>query len=115
MGCLVMGTGEDREQAAGLLKKHGLAQTVFLAGDLDHEMCLALMGRSAVFVRPTYRDGDSISVREAMLLGVPVVASNVGTRPEGTILFEAGDVNGLVEKMAGVVEPRARLGSKNES
>src|SRR6185503_11969747 len=58
-----------------------------------------LMARSAVFVRPTFRDGDSISVREAVSLGVPVVASNVGSRPDGVALFEAGDISGLVEQI----------------
>jgi glycosyltransferase involved in cell wall biosynthesis len=77
---------------------------MYLAGDLDHQMCLALMGRSNVFVRPTFRDGDSISVREAVALGVPVVASNVGTRPDGVCVFEAGDVNGLVRAVESMIE-----------
>jgi glycosyltransferase involved in cell wall biosynthesis len=94
-----MGTGERREEAAALIGQRGLAENIYLAGDLDHELCLALMARSDVFVRPTFRDGDSISVREATSLGVPVVASNVGTRPQGTFLFEAGDVDGLVRQL----------------
>jgi glycosyltransferase involved in cell wall biosynthesis len=99
IGCLVMSTGEDREEAARLVTKHRLDDAMLLAGDLDHELCLALMARSAVFVRPTFRDGDSISVREAVALRVPVVASNVGTRPEGVYLFEAGSVEGLIEQV----------------
>jgi glycogen synthase len=99
IGCLIMGTGEGREQAAELVSRRGLGDRIFLAGDLDHELCLALMSRSAVFVRPTFRDGDSISVREAVSLGVQVIASNVGTRPDGVLLFEPGDVNGLVAKI----------------
>jgi glycosyltransferase involved in cell wall biosynthesis len=105
-GCLVMGTGEDRESAAALVAKRGLSDVMLLTGDLDHELCLALIARSDVFVRPTFRDGDSISVREAVALGVPVVASNVGTRPEGVRLFEAGDVDGLVGAIVGAVYDR---------
>jgi len=99
IGCLVMGTGEDREQAAALVAQHDLKDAIYLAGDLDHELCLALMARSEVFIRPTFIDGDSISVREAVMLGVPAVASNVGTRPDGVLLFEAGDVDGLVKRV----------------
>jgi glycosyltransferase involved in cell wall biosynthesis len=102
LGCLVMGTGEDRLQAGALIKDAGLSDSVFLAGDLDHELCLTLMARSAAFIRPTFRDGDSISVREALALGVPVIATNVGTRPEGTRMFEPGDVDGLVEQVSRV-------------
>jgi glycogen(starch) synthase len=109
LGCLVMGSGEDRERAAALVKQRGLGDTIFLAGDLDHELCLALMARSSVFVRPTFRDGDSISVREAMALSVPVVASNVGTRPEGTLLFEAGDLKGLMAQLERAFATRPQM------
>jgi glycosyltransferase involved in cell wall biosynthesis len=98
LGCLVMGGGQDRAEADAFVKRHRLRETVLLAGDLDHELCLALISRSAVFVRPTFRDGDSISVREAMSVGVPVVASRVGARPKGTLLFDVGDVTGLIEQ-----------------
>jgi glycosyltransferase involved in cell wall biosynthesis len=105
LGCLVMGTGEDRFAAQELIHKNRLDETVFLAGDLDHQLCLTAISRSAAFVRPTFRDGDSISVREAIALGVPVVASNVGTRPAGTLLFEAGNIEGLVRQVEAVLAP----------
>jgi glycosyltransferase involved in cell wall biosynthesis len=106
IGCLVTG-GEDRTQASALVEKHRLDDTIFLAGDIQHELCLALIARSNVFVRPTLRDGDSISVREALALHVPVVASNVGTRPEGVQLFEAGNVDELVKAVHRVLTPVA--------
>jgi glycogen(starch) synthase len=99
IGALIMGTGENREQARTFVERQGLQDAVYLTGDVDHELCLALMSRSQAFVRPTLRDGDSISVREAISLGVPVVASNIGTRPEGVRLFEVGDVDGLTRQL----------------
>src|SRR5262249_47091467 len=103
MGCLVMGGGAKGEQAH---------EGMFLAGDLNHELCLALMARSSVFVRPALRDGDSISVREAHSMGVPVVASNVGTRPEGVMLFAPGDVEGLVDAVEQALDLPGRALSK---
>jgi glycogen synthase len=103
IGCVVMGDEQARPQASKYVHANQLNDVVFLAGDVDHELCLALMARSAVFVRPTFQDGDSISVREAVALGVPVVASNVGTRPEGVLLFEPGDVDGLVTEVERVL------------
>ncbi len=108
MGCLVMGSGEERDQARALVEMWGLGNEMLLAGDLEHDLCLALMARSSVFVRPSFKDGDSISVREAASLGVPVVASRVGTRPEGVLLFEPGDVRDLVEKLSGVLREAPR-------
>jgi glycogen synthase len=103
IGCFVMGSGEEHAKAEALVEKSGLKGRIYLGGDLDHELCLAVMARSSIFVRPTFRDGDSISVREALALGVPVVASNVGTRPEGVTLFTAGDVEGLVNAVVRVI------------
>ena len=54
------------------------------------------MRQSDVLVRPTRSDGDSIVVREALTLGLPVIASDVGYRPEGVRLFQSEDHEDLV-------------------
>jgi glycosyltransferase involved in cell wall biosynthesis len=41
--------------------------------------------RADALLRPTSTDGDAVSVREALHLGVPVVASAVVQRPPGVI------------------------------
>jgi glycogen(starch) synthase len=99
VGWVVMGSGEQREEAERRLQEAGLEENVLLLGDVNHDVCLALMSASDVFVRPTLEDGDSISVREALSLGVPVVASRVGTRPAGAILFQPGDVGEMLSKI----------------
>jgi glycosyltransferase involved in cell wall biosynthesis len=99
VGCLVMGSGEQREQAGMRVREAGLEDSVFLLGDVNHDVCLALMSACDVFLRPTLEDGDSISVREALALGVPVVASRVGARPAGAILFHPGDMEDMLAKV----------------
>lgn len=96
IGCLVMGSRLGAEEAEELVRSKGLEDAVLIAGDLDHDLCLTLMARSDLFVRATYQDGDSISVREALALGVPVIASNVGNRPPRVTLFQAGNANELI-------------------
>ncbi len=98
VGCIVMGTGEQRDEAERRIREMGLEENVLMLGDVDHDACLALISASDVFVRPTLEDGDSISVREALSLGVPVVASRTGTRPAGTILFQPGDLGEMLSK-----------------
>lgn len=99
LGCLVMGSGEQSAEAEQRVREAGLENEVLLLGDVDHDTCLALMCRSDVFVRPTLQDGDSMSVREALALGIPVVASRVGSRPPGAILFQPDDVGDMVSKL----------------
>jgi glycosyltransferase involved in cell wall biosynthesis len=60
-------------------------------GEVPHAAALAILEAADVFVRPTRVDGDAVSVREALALGCRVVASDVGHRPEGCVLFRAGD------------------------
>jgi glycogen synthase len=98
-GCIVMGSGERQAEARKLVKDSGLENNLLLLGDVQHETCLELMSRSDVFLRPTLEDGDSISVREALSLGVPVVASRIGNRPAGAILFHPNDGEDMLSKL----------------
>ena len=61
-------------------------------------------------VRSTFADGDAITVREALDLGVPVVASDTDFRPAGVVLFRKGDAVDLLEKLTEVLAtPRAQV------
>jgi glycogen(starch) synthase len=95
LGCIVMGDSDSRPE--------GLPPYLFAVGDVTHESCLAVIARSDIFVRPTFSDGDAISVREAIALGTPVVASDVVSRPAGTLCFKTGDVSDLVSKVESVL------------
>jgi glycosyltransferase involved in cell wall biosynthesis len=52
-----------------------------------------VVAQSAVFLRPTLTDGDSVAVREALAFGVPVVASDVVPRPAGVSTYPAHDLD----------------------
>jgi glycosyltransferase involved in cell wall biosynthesis len=65
--------------------------------DLTRPQALAIVATSDLFVRPTLADGDAISVREALALGRPVVASDVGTRPRNVSTFPAGNAAACAE------------------
>ena len=83
------------------------ASHVLPTGELPHDVVLSVMRSVSVFVRPTICDGDSLSVREALALRVPVVASDTDFRPEGVILFRRGDVDDLVTALTRALQPPA--------
>ncbi len=62
---------------------------------------------SDVFVRATNTDGDAVAVREALSLGVPVVASDASARPDGAVLFPTRDLEALVRAVRQVLTHRA--------
>ena len=68
---------------------------------------VAIRGCDA-FLRTTRYDGDSISVREALALGTPVVASETGMRPDGIIPFPVGDAVALERAVGHALEARKR-------
>jgi glycosyltransferase involved in cell wall biosynthesis len=65
-----------------------------------------------LFVRPSFADGDALSVREALSLGVPVLASDVVPRPMGCAVFRAGDFRDLVSKIETMIEKEERSKDK---
>jgi len=103
-GCLLIGLGDEAKAIRNLIEQRNLTRCVLMLGDVPHEECLHLISRSAAFVRPTFTDGDSISVRESLALGIPVIASDAVARPEGTVLFETGNPDDLMKKMECVLE-----------
>lgn len=58
-----------------------------------------LLKRSTISVRATRTDGDSLSIRESLYFGVPVIASDVVERPNGCILFNNLDPIDLAFKI----------------
>ena len=88
LGLILMGPNLDAVRS----QYEPLPGNVLATGPLPHASVIGTMQRLHVFLRPTHFDGDSISVREALALNIPVVASQVGFRPPGVTLFPAGNL-----------------------
>lgn len=61
-----------------LLKKHNLTSNIHYVGMLNAEEMKQQFLKSEVFVSPSVIENSPNSVGEAMLLGMPIVSSNVG-------------------------------------
>ncbi len=62
-----------------------------------------LIENSDFVVRPTNTDGDALAIRESLYLGKPIIASDVVTRPDGTILFRSRDTADLQRKLEAAI------------
>lgn len=101
---LIVKEGGDREFAETLrawIGDRGLSDHVLLLSNVPS--ATAVMARSDVFVRTPHLEGDSVSVREALAAGVPVVASDAGFRPPGVVLFRPADPADLEAKLEQVL------------
>ncbi|MGB9706962.1 MAG: glycosyltransferase family 4 protein [Microgenomates group bacterium] len=76
------------EEVFKKVKALNLEKQVIFTDFVEEKKVPALMAGAEVFVLPSFWEGFGIPVLEAMSLGVPVVASNVGALPE--VVGEAG-------------------------
>jgi glycosyltransferase involved in cell wall biosynthesis len=81
---------------------------VLPVGDLTHDQFLSALKRSRAYVRTHVSDGVCSSVLEALALGVPVIASDNGTRPAGVVRYPAADAAALRAALNDVVAAEAQ-------
>ncbi len=110
VGLILLGIGPEGENQ--LPEYASVRQHVLLAGAVDASVALSVMRHLGLFLRPAYFDGDSLSVREALALGIPVVASNTGLRPKGVVLFQPGQIDDLEAKLNYALHHREELASQ---
>lgn len=93
---------EHRDEILQMRQELGLADRWMLVE--EPFPAAALFRQTDIFLRPTTTDGDSVSIRECLHLGVSVVASDSVVRPDGVVIFRDRDVDDLEAKVVGLWE-----------
>ena len=94
-GLLLVGSGNEEENLRKEIAAQKYSENILLAGDVPHEAVLHLIKRADALLRTTLFDGDAISIREALFLETPVIATDNKMRPEGVRLIKTGDAEDL--------------------
>lgn len=68
-----------------------------LAGNVEYAVVLHLIRDARLLLRTTLFDGDAISVREALFLNTPVIATDNNMRPAGVHLIPTSNRTALVD------------------
>jgi glycosyltransferase involved in cell wall biosynthesis len=97
-----------REMAAmkAFLREQNVEQSVCLLPSVPHDVFLTLLSRSLAYIRTPMTDGTCSSVLEALKLRIPVLATDNGTRPKGTSVWQDGDLSAMLALMENVVNNR---------
>jgi glycosyltransferase involved in cell wall biosynthesis len=95
-GLLLLGSGSIEKDLLAQIEAQQCAPHVLLPGDVPHSATIEAMARSRILLRTTWYDGDAISVREAMQVGTPVIATDNSMRPAGVRLIPRSDVAALL-------------------
>jgi glycosyltransferase involved in cell wall biosynthesis len=77
---VVLGEGPERRLLEELAHEHAVDSRVFLPGRVPD--VAAWLRRASVYVQPARWEGFGLAVLEAMVCGLPVVATNVSSLPE---------------------------------
>jgi glycogen synthase len=104
-GLLILGWGSLEEELGQIIASKTYAEHILLAGDVDRGTAMTLMEKADLMLRTTLYDGDAVSVREALFLGTPVLATDTGMRPDGVHLIpEDPTPDALATRIAEVLE-----------
>ncbi|MBI4812809.1 glycosyltransferase family 4 protein [Candidatus Falkowbacteria bacterium] len=99
---IVIGEGPERKKLEELIKKYDLEASFFLLGRIvDARRYLKAFD---VFVLPSIKEGFPYAVLEAMVAGLPIVATEVGGLPEMACLHPLS-----VNERTTLTEPTFRL------
>lgn len=109
----IAGDGSDFEKLSAHVRDSGLSDCIEFLGNVDdtHEFYRSL----DVYIQPSFAEGLPNAVIEAMVSGLPVLATNIGgnsdlvTHDKEGWLFEAGDAPALTALMQRCVEQRDSL------
>lgn len=103
----IMGEGPEETKFKKLAA--GNSKIKFLGFPEDY---LEIASKAHVFVHPSYMEGFSVSIVEATMLGMPLIACKVGGNPEiinkeNGILIKEKDVNSLHLAMKKLIQDKA--------
>ena len=110
---LISGIGPTFDETAAAIERLGLADCVEMTGYVDYEDVPAVYRRAGIFVSPTYAEGFSNTILEAMASGMAVVSCRsvgvVDCIRDGAngLLTEPGDVAGLAQALRRVLQDRS--------
>lgn len=109
-GLILIGSGSLESELRHRIKSKSYDRNILLCGDVDRDVTLRVIADCDVFLRTTLFDGDSISVREALHFGIPVIASDCAARPAGVNLVQTSDLRSLLTAIERcLTQTRSRL------
>jgi len=106
---LLVGEGPLREKLKKQIRQNHLDQDVYLTGAFSHDKIKTIISLADIFTLTSLYEGTSISLLEALSLGIPSVVSDVGGNKQvinnkAGVVFESNNVDDLTNKLIGLMK-----------
>lgn len=98
-GLVLIGSGSLEHEIRDLIQSLPYREHILLCGDMPHSATVQAIARADLMLRTTLYDGDAVSVREALHLGTPVIATDNGMRPAGVHLIPTSNLQALLNSV----------------
>jgi len=111
---IILGQGEELQNLKEMVNEYGIRNHVKFIENVTRPELADFYAAADVFVLPSFSEGHSVALLEAMASGLPLVASDIeGNRvsiEDGVngFLFETGNVKKLAEKL-GIILTDSKL------
>lgn len=116
---VVAGNGPYREKLEKEIKNNNLQSRFKIMGDVPNIEIPKLMAGADVFLMPSMEEGFPRVLLEAMAIGVPFVASNVGgvveIVPAGSAMVASGDISGFAAEVDKLLDDPILAGQRVKS
>jgi glycogen(starch) synthase len=96
-GLIIIGSGSLESDLRNRIAAQPYAEHILLTGDVPHTATMQAIRQAQLMLRTTLYDGDAVSVREAIHLGTPVIATDNGMRPAGVRLVTRSSLPRLLQ------------------
>lgn len=119
-----VGAGDKRTANEAQVNRLGLTDHIHFAGYVPREQIPLVYAAADVFVLPSYNEGMSVALLEAMSAGLAIVATRAAVTPElvqpelNGLLFEWADVDTLTKHLRRLANDRSlakRMGEASRS
>jgi glycosyltransferase involved in cell wall biosynthesis len=113
--------GEVGKRIVKVIKEQSLEKNIIMLGRLNAQQIIDEMLKARVFILPSHMDNSPNSLCEALLMGMPCIASHVGGIPSlitqgvNGVLYHDRDPYMLAEKIIQILSDRqmaAQLGAQ---
>jgi glycogen synthase len=107
-GLVMIGSGSLESELRALIAAQPDADHILLPGDVPHSATMKAITMARLMLRTTLYDGDAVSVREAIHLGTPVIATDNGMRPSGVRLIAKSSLPDLLQAIEEMLNDPSR-------